>query len=120
MRILILGGNGMIGHKIFQVISNKHLDTWVLFKKSFTSIEACINGLPINKLSINFGATLDPYQIDGNGNRINKINSNIFRLTSANVSANVSLSSRDFEKKETKKTKRKFDYRTYTHEGYCR
>lgn len=38
MRILILGGNGMIGHKIFQVISNKHLDTWVLFKKSFNDI----------------------------------------------------------------------------------
>ena len=55
-----------------------------------------------DKLSINFGATLDPYQIDGNGNRINKINSNIFRLTNANISANISLSSKDFEKKEKK------------------
>ena len=55
-----------------------------------------------DKLSINFGATLDPYQLDGNGNRINKINSNIFRLTNANISANISLSSKDFEKKEEK------------------
>ena len=53
-----------------------------------------------DKLSINFGATLDPYQIDASGNRINKINSNIFRLTSANLSANINFSSRDFEKKE--------------------
>lgn len=52
-----------------------------------------------DKLSINFGATLDPYQVDANGSRINKINSSIFRLTSANATANVSLSSRDFEKK---------------------
>jgi hypothetical protein len=57
-----------------------------------------------DKLSINFGATLDPYQIDGNGNRINKINNKIFRLTSANVSANIKFSSKDFEKKEKAKT----------------
>jgi hypothetical protein len=56
-----------------------------------------------DKLSINFGATLDPYQIDGKGNRINKINSKLFRLTSANISANISFSSKDFEKKEKAK-----------------
>jgi len=33
MRILILGGNGMIGHKIYQVLSKSYEDTWVLFKK---------------------------------------------------------------------------------------
>jgi len=33
MRILILGGNGMIGHKIYQVLSDSYADTWVLFKK---------------------------------------------------------------------------------------
>lgn len=38
MKILILGGNGMIGHKMFQVISNKHHDTWVLFKKSIQDV----------------------------------------------------------------------------------
>lgn len=38
MRILILGGNGMIGHKMYQVISNSHLDTWILFKKSIKDV----------------------------------------------------------------------------------
>ena len=33
MRILILGGNGMIGHKMYQVLSKIYEDTWVLFKK---------------------------------------------------------------------------------------
>jgi lipopolysaccharide assembly outer membrane protein LptD (OstA) len=57
-----------------------------------------------DKLSINMGATLDPYQVDGNGTRINEINSNIFRLTAANVTANISFSSRDFEKKDKAKS----------------
>lgn len=35
MKILILGGNGMIGHKLYQVISKKYPNTWVLFKKKF-------------------------------------------------------------------------------------
>ena len=34
MKILILGGNGMIGHKMYQVISKKYPNTWVLFKKN--------------------------------------------------------------------------------------
>jgi dTDP-4-dehydrorhamnose reductase len=33
MRIPILGGNGMIGHKMYQVLSKIYEDTWVLFKK---------------------------------------------------------------------------------------
>jgi dTDP-4-dehydrorhamnose reductase len=33
MKILILGGNGMIGHKMYQVLSKVYSDTWVLFKK---------------------------------------------------------------------------------------
>ena len=57
-----------------------------------------------DKLSINMGATLDPYQIDGNGTRIDQFNKNLFRLTAANISANVSFSSKDFEKKEKPKT----------------
>ena len=55
-----------------------------------------------DKLSLNFGATFDPYQVDSGGNRINKFNKNILRLTTANVSANISLSSKDFEKKDKK------------------
>lgn len=32
MRILILGGNGMIGHKMYQVLSQKYNDTWVTLR----------------------------------------------------------------------------------------
>ncbi|MDG1040383.1 MAG: putative LPS assembly protein LptD [Polaribacter sp.] len=58
-----------------------------------------------DKLTLNMGATLDPYQIDNNGNRIDQINSNLFRLTNANATANISFSSKDFEKKEKPKSK---------------
>jgi dTDP-4-dehydrorhamnose reductase len=40
MRILILGGNGMIGHKMYQVLSNVYADTWVLFRKKLDQINA--------------------------------------------------------------------------------
>ena len=50
-----------------------------------------------NKLSLNFGATLDPYALDNNNNRINTFNidnnGSLFRLTSANMTASWSLSS---------------------------
>ena len=39
MKILILGGNGMIGHKMYQIISNKYPNTWVLFKKKYNDIK---------------------------------------------------------------------------------
>jgi dTDP-4-dehydrorhamnose reductase len=41
MRILILGGNGMIGHKMYQVLSNSYPDTWVLFKKKIGQVAFC-------------------------------------------------------------------------------
>lgn len=34
MRILILGANGMIGHKMYLVLSNKFEDTWSLLRQS--------------------------------------------------------------------------------------
>jgi dTDP-4-dehydrorhamnose reductase len=37
MRILILGGNGMIGHKMYLLFSKTHKDTWVTLRKSLTS-----------------------------------------------------------------------------------
>lgn len=50
-----------------------------------------------NKLSLNFGATLDPYALDNNNNRIDTFNidnnGSLFRLTSANMTASWSLSS---------------------------
>ena len=52
-----------------------------------------------NKMSINFGATLDPYALDNNNTRINTFNVNnggsLFRLTSANLNLSYSLSSKD-------------------------
>jgi len=51
------------------------------------------------KMNINFGATMDPYALDNAGNRIDTYNINnggsLFRLTSANVTLNYSVSSED-------------------------
>ncbi|MFI0428937.1 putative LPS assembly protein LptD [Mariniflexile sp. HMF6888] len=50
-----------------------------------------------NKMSVNFGATLDPYALDNNNTRINKFNidngGSLFRLTTANLTTSWSLSS---------------------------
>lgn len=37
MRILILGGNGMIGHKMYQIISKVKDDTWVTLRNDLTT-----------------------------------------------------------------------------------
>ncbi|MEP5341758.1 MAG: putative LPS assembly protein LptD [Algibacter sp.] len=57
------------------------------------------------KMSINFGATLDPYALDNNNTRIDKFNidngGSLFRLTSANLTTSYSFSSKkDNGKKE--------------------
>lgn len=39
MRILILGGNGMIGHKMYQEISKVYKDTWVTLRNNLSSYE---------------------------------------------------------------------------------
>lgn len=50
-----------------------------------------------NQMNVNFGTTLDPYAINNSGNRINVYNINnggsLFRMTSANMTMNYSLSS---------------------------
>lgn len=55
-----------------------------------------------NKMAMNFGATLDPYAIDNSGARINVFNidngGSLFRMTSANMTLNYSISSKDKEK----------------------
>ncbi|MGS4347023.1 putative LPS assembly protein LptD [Myroides odoratus] len=52
-----------------------------------------------NKMQINVGATLDPYALNNNNQRIDVFNINnggsLFRLTSANVTVNWSLNSND-------------------------
>ncbi len=51
-----------------------------------------------NKMSINFSATLDPYALDNNNNKIDKFNidngGSLFRLTSGNINASWSFSSK--------------------------
>ena len=54
-----------------------------------------------NKMSVNFGATLDPYALDNNNRKIDNFNINnggsLFRLTSANLTMSYSLSSDTFD-----------------------
>lgn len=60
-----------------------------------------------NKLNANFATTLDPYAIDNSGKRLNKYNidngGSLFRMTSANITLNYSLSSKDKDNKKDKK-----------------
>jgi hypothetical protein len=59
-----------------------------------------------DKLALNFNGTLDPYQVNESGTKIDKFNPNIFRLTNASLTANYSISSADFDKsKEGSKDK---------------
>ena len=50
-----------------------------------------------NKMNINFGATLDPYALDENNNRIDQLQINngggLFRLTTANLTINYTFNS---------------------------
>jgi hypothetical protein len=57
-----------------------------------------------NKLSVNMGATLDPYAINANGVKYNVFNINnngsLFRLTRANLTMSYSISSKDLNTKK--------------------
>ncbi|MCX2681503.1 putative LPS assembly protein LptD [Galbibacter sp. EGI 63066] len=63
-----------------------------------------------NKMSVNFGATLDPYAIDNTGTRIDLFNyengGSLFRMTSANMNVSYSINSKFFssDKKDKEKT----------------
>ncbi|MGV3459508.1 MAG: putative LPS assembly protein LptD [Flavobacterium sp.] len=52
-----------------------------------------------DKMNVNFGTTLNPYAIDNNGQTINTWNidngGSLFRMTSANITINYSLTSKD-------------------------
>ena len=58
------------------------------------------------KMIVNFGATLNPYALDKNGKTINKLNidnnGSLFRLTSANMTLNYSISSKSNKDKKKK------------------
>ncbi|MBQ0785959.1 MAG: LPS-assembly protein LptD [Oceanihabitans sp.] len=57
-----------------------------------------------DKMSINFGAVLDPYALDNNNAKVDTYNINnggsLFRLTSANLTMNYTLNSSSFNGKE--------------------
>ncbi|MEJ6792685.1 MAG: putative LPS assembly protein LptD [Lacinutrix sp.] len=56
-----------------------------------------------NRMNINFGATLDPYALDNNNNKIDEFNvkngGSLFRMTSANFTVGYSLNSKGNERK---------------------
>ena len=62
-----------------------------------------------NKMSINFGMTLDPYALDSNNSKVNTYNINnggsLFRLTSANLTMSYTLSNDSFSGEESKEDK---------------
>ncbi|CAM1339959.1 putative LPS assembly protein LptD [Tenacibaculum aestuarii] len=60
-----------------------------------------------DKLALNANATFDPYQINSKGQRINKFNSKLLRITNLGVTANYSISSKDFEKGNKEDSKNK-------------
>ena len=80
------------------------------FNTSYDISLDSLNWRPINadagtrlfkdKLALNINAEFDPYQINSKGDRINKFNNGILRLTRIGATANYSLSSKDFEKKK--------------------
>jgi lipopolysaccharide assembly outer membrane protein LptD (OstA) len=57
-----------------------------------------------DKLALNLNASLDPYQINETGQRIDKFVKGLFRLTRANMTANYTLSSRDFDGEDNERT----------------
>ena len=59
-----------------------------------------------NKLNLNIGATFDPYSINTNGNRINKLNitngGGLVRMTSANINLSYAIDSKSFDSDSNK------------------
>ncbi|KAB1159785.1 LPS-assembly protein LptD [Tenacibaculum aiptasiae] len=53
-----------------------------------------------DKLALNVNATFDPYKVNSKGERINQFNPGILRLTNLGVTANYTISSKDFQKQE--------------------
>ena len=59
-----------------------------------------------NKLNLNLAATFDPYSVNENGLRINKLNisdgGGLLRMTSANINMNFSIDSKSFNSNSSK------------------
>ncbi|MDG1743933.1 MAG: putative LPS assembly protein LptD, partial [Polaribacter sp.] len=62
-----------------------------------------------DKMALNLSGSLDPYKVvsdNGYISRINQFNPNIFRLTNASLTANYSISSKDFKEDTKGKSKK--------------
>lgn len=70
-----------------------------------------------NKMSINFSSSFNPYQVTKDGKTINKLNKGFYRLQSAGITANLSLSSTDFSKKDKNKNTTSQDGSTQIYEN---
>lgn len=85
----------------FSTSYNLSADTLKLAPIRMTGGTSILN----NKMSINFGATMDAYALDNNNRRINTLNINnggsLLRLTGANANISYSLSSKDFKESES-------------------
>ncbi len=93
--------------KIIKIFNSLNFSTSYNFKADSLKLRpiAVSGSIPIvKKLSVNFGGTLDPYALDNNNSRINKLNikngGSLFRLTRANMNFGYSFSSKDLKKKK--------------------
>ncbi|WP_086475437.1 putative LPS assembly protein LptD [Arenibacter amylolyticus] len=106
--------------KKISLLSNLNLSAGYNFEADSLKLSPLnINGgtnILNNKMSINFGASLDPYAIDNNGTRINTFNidngGSLFRLTNARANISYSISSKSFGKKdkEEEDSRNEYDY----------
>lgn len=100
--------------KIVKIFNSLNLSTSYNFKADSLKLRpiAVSGSIPIvKKLTINFGGTLDPYALNNNNARIDKLNidngGSLFRLTQANMNFGYSFSSKDIKKITDKKSKDK-------------
>ncbi|MCV6628443.1 MAG: putative LPS assembly protein LptD [Flavobacteriaceae bacterium] len=89
----------------FSTSYNMEADTLKLAPIRMTGGTSLFDG----KMSLNFGATFDPYAIDNNGTRINKWNidngGGLARITQANANLSYGFSNKTFEKDDKKSGK---------------
>ncbi len=91
--------------KIVKIFNSLNFSTSYNFKADSLKLRpvAVSGSIPVvKKVTINFGATLDPYALNNNNRRINTLNINnggsLFRLTRANMNFGYSFSSKDINK----------------------
>jgi len=72
----------------------------------WSNVRMTASTLLFKKLNVNFNATLDPYAINANGNRIDKFNimngGSLLRLAKASITMSYRLSNKTFSRKEDK------------------